>query len=176
MVVTEPQRLALHAAARTTLGTEEGDALMASLPPANTEIATRQDIERLEARVDQLEIGLRGEMQRLENGLRQESSTLDTGLRQEIAHHADSVRKDLAHHVETSRLEHVHIEQTLRAELSIREERLRGDMTNLEERLRGAMAASISGACADLTKRIHASEWRTIAVILLAAIGDRLLG
>ena len=49
MAVTEPQRLDLHAAARTALGPEEGDTLMASLPPANTDIATRQDLERVEA-------------------------------------------------------------------------------------------------------------------------------
>lgn len=48
MAVTEPERLALHAAARGALGPEEGDTLMASLPPANTDIATRQDLERLE--------------------------------------------------------------------------------------------------------------------------------
>jgi hypothetical protein len=46
MSATEPQRLALHAAARVTLGAEEGDTLMALIPPANTEIATRQDVER----------------------------------------------------------------------------------------------------------------------------------
>ena len=45
MAVTEPERLALHAAARGALGPEEGDTLMASLPPANTEIATRQDVD-----------------------------------------------------------------------------------------------------------------------------------
>ena len=45
MAITEPERLALHAAARGALGPEEGDALMASLPPANTEIATRQDVD-----------------------------------------------------------------------------------------------------------------------------------
>ena len=43
--MTEPQRLALHKAARATLGDEEGDTLMALTPPANTEIATRQDID-----------------------------------------------------------------------------------------------------------------------------------
>jgi hypothetical protein len=48
MAVTEPQRLDLHAAARAALGPEEGDTLMASLPPANTDIATRQDLERVE--------------------------------------------------------------------------------------------------------------------------------
>jgi hypothetical protein len=49
--VTEPQRLALHKAARATLGDEEGDTLMALTPPANTEIATRQDLDRVEERL-----------------------------------------------------------------------------------------------------------------------------
>jgi hypothetical protein len=48
---TEPQRLALHAAARAALGAEEGDTLMALTPPANTEMATRQDLERVEERL-----------------------------------------------------------------------------------------------------------------------------
>jgi hypothetical protein len=48
---TEPQRLALHAAARAALGAEEGDTLMALTPPANTEMATRQDLERVELRL-----------------------------------------------------------------------------------------------------------------------------
>jgi hypothetical protein len=49
--VTEPQRLALHEAARKTLGDEEGDTLMALTPPANTDIATRQDLDRVEERL-----------------------------------------------------------------------------------------------------------------------------
>jgi hypothetical protein len=44
---TEPQRLALHAAARAALGSEEGDTLMALTPPANTDIATQQGLEVL---------------------------------------------------------------------------------------------------------------------------------
>jgi predicted exporter len=56
LAVSEPQRLALHAAARAALGDEEGDTLMALTPPANTEIATLQALdrveERLEARID----------------------------------------------------------------------------------------------------------------------------
>jgi hypothetical protein len=50
--VTEPQRLALHEAAREALGDEEGDTLMALTPPANTEIATRQDLDRVEERLE----------------------------------------------------------------------------------------------------------------------------
>jgi hypothetical protein len=42
---TEPQRLALHAAARAALGPEEGDTLMALTPPANTDIATMQALQ-----------------------------------------------------------------------------------------------------------------------------------
>ena len=52
MSVTEPQRLALHEAAREALGDEEGDTLMALTPPANTEIATRQDLDRVEERLE----------------------------------------------------------------------------------------------------------------------------
>jgi len=51
LAVTEPQRLALHAAARATLGAEEGDTLMALTPPANTDIATLQALERTEERL-----------------------------------------------------------------------------------------------------------------------------
>jgi len=59
MASTEPQRLALHASARRTLGEIEGDTLMALLPPANTEIALRSD-------VTQLGTELRAEMAQLE--------------------------------------------------------------------------------------------------------------
>ena len=51
MAFTEPQRLDLHAAARDALGPEEGDTLMTSLPPANTELATRQDLAATESRM-----------------------------------------------------------------------------------------------------------------------------
>jgi len=63
LAVTEPQRLALHAAARATLGAEEGDTLMALTPPANTDIATMQALDRVEerlgARIDAVEWRLR---------------------------------------------------------------------------------------------------------------------
>ena len=42
--ISKPQRLALHRAAQAALGEEEGDTLMALSPPANTAIATRQDV------------------------------------------------------------------------------------------------------------------------------------
>jgi N12 class adenine-specific DNA methylase len=49
--VSESQRLALHKAARAALGEEEGDTLMELTPPSNTDIATRQDVERAEERL-----------------------------------------------------------------------------------------------------------------------------
>ena len=51
MAVSEPQRLALHRAARAALGEEEGDTLMALSPPANTDMATMQALERTEERL-----------------------------------------------------------------------------------------------------------------------------
>jgi hypothetical protein len=47
--VSESQRLALYRAAQAALGEEEGDTLMALTPPANTDIATRQDVEHAQA-------------------------------------------------------------------------------------------------------------------------------
>ena len=85
MSVTEPERLALHAAARGALGPEEGDTLVASLPPANTDIATRQDVERVEP------------------GLRRDIDRVETGLRRELENHTAAIRKDLEHHAATSR-------------------------------------------------------------------------
>jgi len=47
--VSESQRLALCRAAQAALGEEEGNTLMALTPPANTDIATRQDVEHAQA-------------------------------------------------------------------------------------------------------------------------------
>ena len=52
MSVSEPQRLALYRAAQAALGEEEGNTLMALTPPANTDIATRQDVEHAQALMD----------------------------------------------------------------------------------------------------------------------------
>jgi hypothetical protein len=49
--VSETQRRALQEAARTALGEEEGDTLMALFPAVNTELATRQDVERAQERL-----------------------------------------------------------------------------------------------------------------------------
>ncbi len=74
MATLEPQRLALHASARRTLGDDEGDTLMALLPPANTEIALRSDITHAETAlrsdITRTEEKLRGEMHRLTSDLR----------------------------------------------------------------------------------------------------------
>jgi len=51
MAVTEQARRALHTAARATLGEEEGDTLMAITAPANTDLATRKDLERFEEHI-----------------------------------------------------------------------------------------------------------------------------
>jgi hypothetical protein len=77
MASAEPQRLALHASARRTLGDLEGDTLMALLPPANTEIALRSD-------VIQLGTELRGEMALLGTELRGEMALLGSELRAEM--------------------------------------------------------------------------------------------
>jgi len=80
---TEPQRLALHAAARAALGSEEGDTLMALTPPANTGIATMQALEHLEdrlgARMTALEERLVARMDKGEGQLRTHTWRLVVG-------------------------------------------------------------------------------------------------
>ncbi len=101
--MTEPQRLALHKAARATLGDEEGDTLMALTPPSNTDMATRQDLARVE-------------------------------------------------------------------------ERLEARISSLEERLEARVVQAVSDTSAALLKQMHASELRTMGVIVLAFLGTRFLG
>ncbi len=79
MGVTESQRLALRQAARAALGAEEGDTLMELTPPSNTDIATRQDVERatetLRAELSLLEERRRAELSLLEERTRADLST-----------------------------------------------------------------------------------------------------
>jgi multidrug resistance efflux pump len=95
MAVTEPRRLDLHAAARTALGPEEGDTLMASLPPANTDIATRQDLERHAAATRQDIEHLSERIDRHETATRRELARHATDTRRELARHATETRKEL---------------------------------------------------------------------------------
>jgi len=88
MASAEPQRLALHASARRTLGEAEGDTLMALLPPANTEIALRSD-------VIQLGTELRGEMALLGSELRAEMAQLGTELRAEMVQLGSELRAEM---------------------------------------------------------------------------------
>jgi hypothetical protein len=67
--VTESQRLALRQAARAALGEEEGDTLMELTPPSNTDIATRQDVERTEERLGARIDATREDVERTEERL-----------------------------------------------------------------------------------------------------------
>jgi uncharacterized small protein (DUF1192 family) len=82
--VTEPQRLALHAAARAALGEEEGDTLMALSPPANTDIATRQDIEHsqalMSAQLGEMTAALRAEIARVDARLGMEIARVEAQI------------------------------------------------------------------------------------------------
>lgn len=80
MGATEPERLALHAAARKTLGEQEGDTLMALTPPANTELATAQQLdyvaERLSSSMAALEARMDQRMAALEERMDQRMAAL----------------------------------------------------------------------------------------------------
>ena len=73
MSTTASQRVHLHDAARRLLGETEGDILMALLPPADAELATKQHVDsvRTELRQDMsdLRAELRADMASLEQRL-----------------------------------------------------------------------------------------------------------
>ena len=106
MAVTEPQRLDLHAAARTALGPEEGDTLMASLPPANTDIATRQDVERVEVALrtdlERLAVATKQDIERVEASLRKDIERVETSLQKDIERVETSLQKDIANGIAAS--------------------------------------------------------------------------
>ena len=90
-MVSESQRLGLHAAARATLGEEEGDTLMSLVPPSNTDIATRQDVEHAQVlmsaqlgetrvRMEALDERLTGQMQALDDRLTTRMDALERSL------------------------------------------------------------------------------------------------
>jgi hypothetical protein len=128
MAVTEQARLALREAARATLGEEEGDTLMAITAPANTDLATRQDLERFqESIVSRIELQLTtslGELRTEMAELRSEMVRGDGALRTEMAElRTEMVRSDGA----------------LRTEIGeLRTEMVRGDSELLQQVARSA--------------------------------------
>ena len=129
MAVTEPQRLALHKAACEALGDEEGDTLMALTPPANTEIATRQDLERIGERLDtrivSLEERLDGKMNSLEERLNFRMDSLETRLNAKMKRLEELLSAQMKS-----------LETRLNARMDSLEERLDAKIINLDQRLR----------------------------------------
>ena len=85
MSVSEPQRLALHRAARAALGEEEGDTLMALSPPSNTDMATRQDVERAQAIMSAQLAEAKGDLSRTTGEMKAEVAQVKGELTAEIA-------------------------------------------------------------------------------------------
>ena len=103
--VSEPQRLALHAAVRRTLGEEEGDTLMALSPPANTDIATRQDVDVLRTEMTGEFAALRAEMKGESAAVRAEMKGEFKAVRAEMKGEFKAVRAEMAGGFEASRAE-----------------------------------------------------------------------
>ena len=77
--ITDAMRLALHNRARTVLGREEGDTLMAHLPPVGwADVATKQDVDNLAA------------------ATKKDIENLGAATKKDIEHLAASTKKDMA--------------------------------------------------------------------------------
>jgi molybdopterin converting factor small subunit len=115
---TEPRRLALHAAARAALGAEEGDTLMALTPPANTDMATMQALERFEER-----LGARID------GVQQQLGTRIDGVEQRLDARIDAVEERLGARIDA-------VEERLGARIDKVQERLGARIDKVQEQLR----------------------------------------
>ena len=74
--ITESTRFALQQRAREVLGEQEGDTLMAHLPPVGwADVATKKDLERLASKDDVNELKLR-----VERGFRRQTVWLAASL------------------------------------------------------------------------------------------------
>jgi hypothetical protein len=100
LAVTEPQRLALYRAAQAALGEEEGGTLMALTPPANTDIATRQDVEHwkalMSAQLAEMTGVLRAEAAETKGVLQAEAAETKGVLQAEIAETKGVLQADIA--------------------------------------------------------------------------------
>jgi hypothetical protein len=136
MAVDEARRLQLHAAARERLGEAEGDALMNLLPPADTDMATRQDLElhlmmtrhvleeriaatreELTERIDSGIDSLRTDLTTRIDATRKElTERIDGGigsLRTDLTTRIDATRKELTERIESGQKELAKLRSTM---------------------------------------------------------------
>ena len=79
MPADEPVRLRLHRRLTELLDPDLADAMMESMPPMRWDhLATKDDIDRLDARGDRLEIAIQAQGQRLETAIRDQGQRLET--------------------------------------------------------------------------------------------------
>lgn len=79
MPADEPVRLRLHRRLTELLDPDLADAMMESMPPMRWDhLATKDDIDRLDARGDRLEIAIQAQGERLETAIRDQGQRLET--------------------------------------------------------------------------------------------------
>ena len=82
MPADEPVRLRLHRRLTELLDPDLADAMMESMPPMRWDhLATKDDIDRLDARGDRLEIAIHAQGERLETMIHDQGERLETAIR-----------------------------------------------------------------------------------------------
>jgi hypothetical protein len=158
MSATASQRVLLRDAARRQLGEAEGDTLMALLPPADTELATRQDVDGVRVEMSDLRTELQQEMSGLRTELQQEMSDLRTELRADMA----DLRTELQQEMSGLRTE-------LRGDMKDLRSELHGDMKDLRSELRMDMASLEQR----LGARMHRAQIWTAGLLLTTVLAGQ---
>ena len=82
MPADEPVRLRLYRRLTELLDPDLADAMMESMPPMRWDhLATKDDIDRLDARGDRLEIAIQAQGERLETMIHDQGERLETAIR-----------------------------------------------------------------------------------------------
>jgi ribosomal protein L29 len=164
MAVTEPQRLALHAAARSALGDAQGGPLMALVPPANTDIATIQALDRLQMATTADIVAVRTELKTDIAQVRTELKTDIAELRTELKTGIAGLRTELKTGIAELRTE------------------LKTGIAELRTELKTGIAAvrlEVAALRSEMLDRLDAFQWRIIGAVVLsvtvATFLDRIL-
>jgi hypothetical protein len=161
MAVTEPQRLALHAAARSALGDAQGDTLMALVPPANTDIATIQALDRLQMATTADIVAVRTE-------LKTDIAAVRTELKGDIA----AVRTELKTDIAAVRTE-------LKGDIAELRTELKTGIAGLRTELKGDIAGvrlEVASLRSEMLDRLDAVQWRIIGAVVLSVALATFLG
>lgn len=92
------------------------------------QLTTKEDLEKLETRLDRVETSLRGEIAELGSSVRHEMSEMGSSIRHDMAEMGSSIRQDMAEMSALHQQDLVKVDSSLRQAITNSESSIRQDM------------------------------------------------